>query len=128
MCQWNKANRQKRSAPLYPNEIPSTPWEIMSMDLIGPLPESQGHDAILVLVDHFSKTMHAVPTSITLTSEGVSQILRDHIFRLYGLPRKIISDRGTNFMSKFIEDLYQKLGIQANRSTAYHPQTDGQME
>ena len=63
-----------------------------------------------------------------LTSEGLARIYRDQVFRLHGLPRKIISDRGPQFESKFMNDLYRLLGITGNHSTAYHPQTDGQTE
>ena len=50
------------------------------MDLIGPLPESQGKDAILVVVDRFSKQMHAIPTSTSLNAEDMARLLKDHIF------------------------------------------------
>ena len=58
------------------------------MDLIGPLPESQGRDAILVVVDRFSKQLHAIPTSTTLSAEDTARLLRDHVFRLQESPRR----------------------------------------
>lgn len=128
VCQRTKPRHDKLAAPLQPNEVPSRPWEIITVDMIGPLPESQGHDAILIIVDVAGKQIIPVPTNIELTSEGWAKILRDHVFVYHGLPRKIISDRGPQFVSKFIKALYELLGIEGNPSTAYHPQTDGQTE
>ena len=98
------------------------------MDLVGPLPISQGHDTILVVVGRFSKQMHAIPTTSNLTVEGCAKLLQDNVFRLHGVPSKIIHDRGPQFQSKFAVDFYKLMGIENNPSTAYHPQTDGQTE
>ena len=127
-CQRTKIDRQKRAAPLNPNRIPTRPWQIISWDLIGPLPESKGFNAILVIVDRFSKQMHLVPTTVEVTAEGAAKAMRDHVFCLHGLPEVVISDRGPQFVSKFMKELYRLLGIRGNPSTAYHPQTDGQTE
>ena len=64
----------------------------------------------------------------TITSKAVATIFHNSIFKLNGTPRKIISDRGLQFVSLFMKDLYELLNIQANPSTAYHPQTDEQTE
>ena len=104
------------------------PWQIVTVDLIGELPESNGYNAICVIVDRFSKQMHAIPTTTKLSAEGMAKIYRDHVFRLHGLPRKIIHDRGTQFDAKMMKELYKLLHIEGNPSTAYHPQTDGQTE
>lgn len=128
ICQRTKSHRSKLTAPLSPNEIPTKPWEIISVDMIGPFPESFGYDAILVFVDRFTKKMEAIPTNVELTSMGTAKLYRDHVWKHHGLPRKVISDRGPQFVSQFIINLFTLLGIKANRSTAYHPQTDGQTE
>ena len=96
--------------------------------MIAPLPESLGHDTILVVVDWFSKEIIAIPTQTELTSEGWAREYITHVYTKYGLSRKVISDRSPQFVSKFIRDTYQLLGIEANPSTAFHPQTDGQTE
>ena len=127
-CQRTKVDHGKKAAPLYPNSIPEGPWETISMDLIGPLPESQGYDSILNVVDRFSKEMVAIPCHTTLTAEGCARLLMERIFLLRGFPKKIITDRGPQFVSKFMTNLYGLLGIKGNPSTAYHPQTDGQTE
>ena len=127
-CQKTKAHRHKHAAPLHPNQIPSRNWGTVSVDIIGPLPEALGFDAILVVVDTKSKQIIAIPTTIELSSLGWAKLFRDHVYAFHGLPDKIISDRGPQFVSKFIAALYQLLSIEANPSTAYHPQTDGQTE
>lgn len=128
VCQRTKSRRTQLAAPLHPNEVPTRPWDIVSVDMIGPLPESLGYDAILNVVCMFSKQIISIPTNIELSALGWAKLYRDHVFCHHGLARKIVSDRGPQFLSKFIKDLYQLLGIQGNPSTAYHPQTDGQTE
>src|SRR5690606_32153426 len=115
-------------APLQPNEVPSLPWAIVSVDLIGPLPESKGFDAIMVVVDRFSKKIEAIPTNVELSSLGAAKHFRDYVFKHHGLPRKVISDRGPLCVSNFMKDLMKLLTIEGNPSTAFHPQTDGQTE
>jgi hypothetical protein len=83
---------------------------------------------ILVIIDRFSKKAYFLPCNTMITSQGVANLYRDNVFKEHGLPRKVISDRGPQFVSNFIKELYKKLGIEANPSTAYHPQTDGQTE
>jgi transposase InsO family protein len=127
-CQRTKPNRHKLAAPLHPHATPSQPWEEISWDMIGPLPMSSGHDAILVIVDRFTKRIILEAVNMELTAEGAAHILRDRVFRDHGIPRKVISDRGSQFVSKFMKAFYHLVGIEANPSTAYHPQTGGQTE
>ena len=63
-----------------------------------------------------------------ISSEGIAKIYRDKIQKLYGIPRMILSNRGPQFASKFMEELTRVLGTKRKLSTAYHPQTDGQTE
>jgi hypothetical protein len=127
-CQRTKTRTHAPSSLLHPLSIPSENWECISTDLIGPLPLSQGYNAISVTVDRLSKMIRVVPTNTEVTSEGIARIFRDNIFRHHGLPKNVISDRGVQFVSKFLTSLYNLLGISASPSTAYHPQTDGQTE
>ena len=127
-CQVNKPNWQPKATPLQPNEIPNEPWEIISMDLIGLMIPSKGKDMILVFIDHFLKKAYFLPCNTTITSQGVANLYQEHIFKEQGLPRKVISNWGLQFVSGFMKELYKNLRIEANPSTAYHPQTDGQTE
>ena len=63
-----------------------------------------------------------------ITGEGVAKLYMDHVYRWFGLPDKVISDRDPRFTSHFAKGLTQILGIQQNISTAFHPQTDGLTE
>ena len=128
MCQMVKPNQQPKNAPLQPNKIPTEPQAIISVDLIGPLVLSKGKDMILVVVDRFSKKVYFLPCNTTITAQGVATLYQDNIFKEHRLPKKVISDRGPQFVSSFMKELYKKLGIKPNPSTAYHPQTDGQTE
>ena len=92
------------------------------------MPESKGYNAICVIVDQFSKQIHALPTTTKVTAEGMAALYRDQVFRLYGLLKKIIHDRGLQFNAKFIRELYKALHIEGNSSTVYHPQTNSQTE
>jgi hypothetical protein len=76
-CQRTKADRTKRHAPLRPNLIPNRPWQIISWDLIGPLPESNGYNAMFVIVDRHGKRAIVQECNTTITSEGAARIFRD---------------------------------------------------
>ena len=128
LCQKNKIIRRPEHVVLNPLPIPNGPWEEISIDMIGPLPKSSDNDAIVVIVDKFSKMIHLIPTTTTLTSAALAKLYRDKVWRIHGIPRRIISDRGPQFASKFMKELCNALGIERNLSTAYHPQTDGQTE
>ena len=109
-------------------EIPEGLWQDISIDMIGPLPRLNEMDAILVIVDRFTKMIRLKATTTSLSLEGVAKIYRDKIWKIHGIPKTILSDRGPQFASKFMEDLTRVLGTKRKLSTAYHPQTDGQTE
>ena len=127
-CQKVKTDTLGKKTLLNLNTIPDAPWEIISVDLINPLPESKGKNAIMVIVDWFSKIIQLFPVSTEITSQGMAKIFRDEIFKLHGIPRKVISDWGPQFVSSFMKELYSQLQIEGNPSTTYHPETDRQTE
>lgn len=127
-CQWTKSSNQAKAAPLHPNEIPSWPWMHISVDMITGLPESNGYDMIIMIIDCFCKEIIPVACTATLSSEGWAKILRDKVYAWHGMPQIVISDCGPQFMSCFMKDLYALLHIKSNASTAFHPQTNGQTE
>ena len=94
--------------------------------MIGELPKSCGNNAILVVVDRLSKCIHAIPTVTSVDSEGVARLFLENVWRHHGLPDKIISDRGSAFVSKFSKALVTLLGVGLTPSTTHHPQTNGQ--
>jgi hypothetical protein len=98
------------------------------MDFITKLLVSGGFDSIMVVVDLLSKVSHFVPCKETYTAEQLAYLFRSNIFKLHGMPEKIISDRGSTFVSEFWRSLLKLLRITPGFSTAYHPQTDGQTE
>ena len=73
-CQRTKVHREKKHAPLNPNKIPSASWEIISVDLIGELPMSQGFNVICVIIDCFNKQIYAIPINTKLTLKGMAKI------------------------------------------------------
>src|SRR5882762_7283786 len=98
-CQCTKTHHDKPHNPLHPNDVPEQPWEHITIDLITGLPESNGYNAILVIVDRFSKMIILIPTNDTLDSLQTAQIYQDNVWNKHGLPWKVISDRGTQFVS-----------------------------
>jgi transposase InsO family protein len=109
--------------------IPSWKWEDISMDFVVGLPTtSQHHDSIWVIVDRLTKTAHFIPVHTTYRAKKYAEIYLERVVCLHGVPKTIVSDRGAPFVSRFWEQLQELLGTKLLRSTAYHPQTDGQTE
>ena len=131
MCQQFKIDRSPSKPAYLPTEGAKSLWPFAncSMDSITDLPPSGGHDSILVVVDQgFSKGVILIPCNKTLTSEVTARLLLENLYKRFGLPDKIISDRGPQFASKAFIELLKLLGIKSALSTAYHPQTDGTTE
>lgn len=98
------------------------------MDFIMPLPKSKGFTGILVVVDRLTKMAHFIAVKKEITALEMAETLMKNVFKLHGLPDKVISDRGPQFTTQVIQEMYKKLDIVPALSTAYHPQTDRQME
>jgi len=92
------------------------------------LPESSGHDAVMTVVDAVSKRVHFIPTHTTVTVEGAAWLFLHYVWKLHGLPKRVVSDHGPQFIALFTKELYRLLGIRISSFTAWHPQTDRQME
>jgi len=82
----------------------------------------------MVIVDRFTKMVQLKVTMTNVSSEGIAKIYWDKIWKMHGIPRKILSDRGLQFTSRFMEELTKALGTKRMLSMAYHPQSDGQIE
>jgi len=91
---------------------------MLSVDFVVELPESSGHDTIMTIVDSVSKRVHFVPMHITVTVEGAARLFLHHVWKLYGLPKRVVSDHGPQFIASFTKELYRLLGIQLSSFTA----------
>ena len=99
------------------------------MDFIVGLPRTQGgYDSIWVIVDRLTKVAHFLPVKTTYTGVRLAELYMERIVCLHGVPKKIVSDRGTQFTSQFWQKVHRSLGIKLNFSSVYDPQTDGQTE
>jgi hypothetical protein len=127
-CARNKLPKHSQFGHLHPLPIPTRAWQSVSMDFIVELPPSAGYDAIYVCVDRLTKMAHFIPTTSNVTAQETANLYLSGVYRHHGLPEDIVSDRGPQFTSKFARELLRLLQIQGNRSTAYHPQSDGQTE
>jgi hypothetical protein len=128
-CQQVKAEHRHPAGLLQPLPIPEWKWETISMDFITGLPTStKQNDAIMVVVDKLSKSAHFIPVKSTCKAIDIANVFLKEIFKLHGMPKEIVSDRDTKFTSNFWKSLMAGLETKLLFSTAYHPQTDGQME
>src|SRR5882757_2986667 len=103
-------------------ETLTEPWKDISADFIVGLPEAQGYDVLLIVVDRSKKQMHVVPTTMETSALGLAKLYRDNVWRYHGLPDSIISDRGPQFAANLMRELNKLLGIQMKLSTVFHPQ------
>src|SRR5260221_1204029 len=127
-CNQMKTFPMQKVGKLIPNKVPDQCWQVISIDMIGELPDSKGYNAVLVVVDRLSKRIHAVPTVTSLDSTGVARLFLEHVWHHHRLPEEVISDHGPAFVSNFSRELAALLGVKLTPCTSYHLQTDGQTE
>jgi Integrase zinc binding domain len=131
VCQQFKIN-QSPSNPAYiviEGANNTRPFAKCSMDLITELPLVEEYDSVLVVVDRgLLKGVILCPCAKTITWEGTATLLRDNLFKRFGLPDEIISDRDLRFAVHTFQELLKLLDIKSNLTTAYHPQSDGATE
>lgn len=123
-CQAIKVDHRPPQGKMMSLSVPERPWSTIGVDFIGKLPNSSGFDLIMVVIDHFSKSAHFIAAKETWGANKLAEAFITQIFRLHGLPDKIISDRGTTFMSNFWTSVLRQLCINPAPSTAFHPQAD----
>jgi hypothetical protein len=101
-CQRVKAEHQRPAGLLQPLKILEWKWEEIGMDFIVGLPRTQArYDSIWVIVDHFTKVAHFIPVKTMYSGAKLAEHYMSRIVCLHGVPRKIVSDRGSQFTSKF---------------------------
>jgi transposase InsO family protein len=111
-------------SPIEVNE----PFEMVGVDVIGPLPQTtKGNEYLVVFTDYLTKwpEAFAVPNQESLT---IAKLLVEEIICKHGAPKKLLSDRGKNFLSDLMHDIATIMKIKKVNTTAYHPQTDGLTE
>jgi hypothetical protein len=128
-CHRMKASHLKSACVLQPFSITMWKWDDISMDFVVGLPLIlRKKDSIWVIVDRLTKTAHFIAVHTTYSLQQCAELYMDQIVRLHGILKTIISDRGTQFVARFWEQLHECLGTKLIRSSSYHPQTDGQTE
>ncbi|KAI2651025.1 Transposon Tf2-11 polyprotein [Labeo rohita] len=127
-CAISKTPKHLPSGKLLPLPTPNCPWSHLGVDFITDLPASRGNTCVLVIVDRFSKFCRLIPLKGLTTAWETAQLLFDHVFRPYGLPEDIVSDRGPQFISRVWRAFFRLLGVTVSLSSGYHPQTNGQTE
>ena len=107
-CQRHKVNTRPTKAPLQPifPKPEATPFEVIAVDFITKLPPSQGYDSILTVTNHdCTKAMLFIPCNEAIMSEETAAVFVTQVFKCFGLPSKIISDRDPRFTSKFTREV-----------------------
>lgn len=128
ICQRFESEHSKYPGILEPIPIPSSAWEVATMDFIEAMPKSNGKDILLVMSDKFTKYCHIMVLQHLFTATQVAQLVLDTVVKLYGPSKALIKDRDKIFVSKFWTKFIFSLGTEHRMSTSYHPQTDGQSE
>ncbi len=131
-CKTSKPSNQKPYGLLNPLATPSYPWESIGIDFVGPLPESRNRDgqfdSITVVICLLTAMVHLIPSRINYNASQLAELVFENIYKIHGLPQKIISDRDVLFTSTFWSRLHRLIGTKLRLSSAYHPQSDGSTE
>jgi hypothetical protein len=128
-CRKVKADYMKSGGLLQPLSVPDWKWDDISMDFIVDLSLiARKFNSIWVIVDQLTKSAHFIPMNTNYNVQKYAEIYVARVLCLHGVPRTIISDRGSQFVARFWEQLHASLGTHLIHSSAYHPQTDGQTE
>jgi hypothetical protein len=99
VCQQAEPDQAKYPGLLQPLHVPSASWEVVSMDFVEGLPKLASANAILVVVDKFSKIGHFIPLHHPFTAATVAKVFMDNVYSYHGLPKSITSDRDKGFTS-----------------------------
>ncbi|KAI2658160.1 Transposon Tf2-6 polyprotein [Labeo rohita] len=127
-CNTSKTSHQLPAGLLQPLPIPKRPWSHIALDFVTDLPPSQGHTTILTVIDRFSKGCRFVPLPKLPSAMETAEVLCNTVFRFYGLPEDIVSDRGPQFTSRLWSSFFRLLGVNISLTSGYHPEANGQVE
>ncbi|CAF1557917.1 unnamed protein product [Didymodactylos carnosus] len=128
-CAQFNPRRQKPPGALKPIKPPDGVWQLLTMDFHGPIsPTSKrGNKYIISLTDVLSKFVVARAVR-DCSAQTAARFLKEDIITKYGTPRCILTDNGSHFTAKMMDELFQQIGVTHLYSTPYHPQTNGQIE
>ena len=122
MCRRVKAEHQRPAGMLQPLQVPEWKWDSVGMDFITGLPRtSNKKDAIWVIIDRLTKVAHFLPVHTSFNVSLLADLYISRIVCLHGVPKTIVSDRGSLFTSHFWHRLQEAMGTRLTFSTAYHP-------
>jgi hypothetical protein len=127
-CRRSSVPRDKTPGLLHPLPIPTHAWEHVTMDYCSFNKDKHGFDNVLVIIDRLSKQAITIPCHKTIDAREQAKLYLTHVYRYYGPPTTMLSDRGPQFISSFWKEFNNILGTDVKLSTADHPQTDGQTE
>ena len=126
LCQVGKATKTGKVGHLQPKDI-RFPWEMVSIDIMGPMPPSKNKQYILTMVDCFTRFCILVPLK-SRTATVVADAMFVHLVCTFSVPRAILTDQGPEFESGLFKHLCERMGLKKVRTSTYHPQTNGTAE
>ena len=100
LCTWTKVQRDQLMGKLQFLPIPKAWWDTISIELVVKLPESNGYDVVMNVVDSISKHSHLIPPNTTISALGAARLYLMHMWKHYGLPRQVVSDQGPQFLAE----------------------------
>jgi len=114
----------KKTEELHPLEISEEPWQEISINIVEPFLKSNNKDAIVVIIDQFTKIIRLKVTTIAVSSQDIAKIYRNKIWKIYEVLQKILSNRESQFISKLMKDLNKALETKKTLLTVYYCKTD----
>ena len=128
ICARNKNSSRARMGLLQPLPVPTRPWSDISLDFVTGLPVSEGNTTVLTVVDRFSKMTHFIALPKLPSAKETAEVMMNHVFRVHGFPKDIVSDRGPQFVSRFWREFCRLIGATVSLTSGYHPESNGQTE
>lgn len=125
-CQKNKVHRHNRSSPAV-FSLPTERFQNVHIDIIGPLPSCRNHQYILTMIDRFTRWPEACPI-VDISASTIARAFIATWVSRYGVPKTIVSDRGSQFCSQLWTSLNTMLGCETLHTTAYNPAANGTVE
>ena len=128
VCRRTHIPRDKTPGLLKPLTVGDQPWQHIQMDLHYMPKDQQGYDCVLVVVDRFTKRSFTLPCKRSIDAPGIAELYYTNIWRIYGVPESVLTDRGSQFVSAFTNELCKLTGVKQHLSSAYHSPTNGGVE